>query len=119
MPQLGKIQLAKLGPEHIRGMHASMRRAGKSPTTIRNAHATLRKALGAALTERRIAYNWAKEVSAPAAADNPHDQLTIDEAGNASPPVTRASSRASTSRSCAGSARAKRSRSAGKTSPTT
>lgn len=82
VPQLGKIQLAKLGPEHIRGMHASMRRAGKSPTTIRNAHATLRKALGAALTERRVAYNWAKEVSAPAAADNPHDQLTIDQAGN-------------------------------------
>lgn len=82
VPMMGKVRLDRLGPEHVRGLHAAMRTAGKSPTTIRNAHATLRKALGAALAERRVQYNWAREVTAPDAADNPHDQLTIDQAGN-------------------------------------
>lgn len=80
-PLVGKVRLDKLGPEHVRGLHASMRAAGKSPTTIRNAHATLRRALTAALAERRITYNWAREVTAPSAADNPHPQLTRDQAG--------------------------------------
>lgn len=80
-PKMGQVRLDKLGPEHVRGLHAAMRAEGKSPTTIRNAHATLRKALSAALAEHRVAYNWAKEVSAPSAADVHHDQLTIAEAG--------------------------------------
>lgn len=81
VPKMGQVRLDKLGPEHVRGLHAAMRAEGKSPTTIRNAHATLRKALGAALAEHRIVYNWAKEVSAPSAADVHHDQLTTAEAG--------------------------------------
>lgn len=80
-PVLGKVRLDKLGPEHVRGLHEAMRKAGKSPTTIRNAHAALRKALGAALTERRVAYNWAREVSAPSASGEHHDQLSALEAG--------------------------------------
>lgn len=81
VPTLGKVRLDKFGPEHIRGLHSAMRAAGKSPTTIRNAHATLRKALGAALREHRVAYNWAREVTAPSASGDHHDQLTLGEAG--------------------------------------
>ena len=82
IPMMGTVRLDRLGPEHVRGLHKAMRDAGKSPTTIRNAHATLRKALAVALAERRVRYNWAREVTAPDAADNPHEQLTVDEAGN-------------------------------------
>lgn len=81
-PTVGRVKLAELGPEHVRGLHAAMRKAGKSPTTIRNAHATLRRALGVAVVERRVGVNWAREVAAPTASDNPFAQLTVDEAGN-------------------------------------
>ena len=81
-PLVGKVRLDKLGPEHVRGLHQAMRRAGKSPTTIRNAHAALRRALGAALSDRRVSINWAREVPAPNAADRPHPVLSVEDAGN-------------------------------------
>lgn len=81
-PEIGKVRLSKLGPEHIRALHEAMKAAEKSPTTIRNAHATLRRALGLALIERKVSVNWAKEVGGPAAADRPHPVLSLEDAGN-------------------------------------
>lgn len=89
-PALGAHKLQQLRPEHIEAMADWMRTLDKSrygrgagplsETTIRQTHMVLRSALADALARRKITYNPAAVVSAPKAADNPHDHLTTAEA---------------------------------------
>ena len=92
LPGLGHIKLQDLRPEHVEAWHDWMRtldksRTGKgrgtgplSETTIRQAQMILRSALADALTRGHVIRNVAAIVRAPTAADNPHEQLTADQA---------------------------------------
>lgn len=58
-PALGKVRLAKLGPQPIQALYARKLAEGVAPGTVRQMHAVLRRALGEAtrlgLTPRNVA----------------------------------------------------------------
>jgi integrase len=63
--QLGSLALTKLGPEHVKRLHATMKAAGRSPKTIANASGVLHSALEAAVGYRYIPHNPASLVRPP------------------------------------------------------
>lgn len=76
--QLGHVKLADLSPAHVAAAQAALlghgRRDGEgglSPTTVRGCMVLLRQALDAAVTWRRMPWNPARVVKAPAAAASP------------------------------------------------
>lgn len=91
-PALGHVKLQDLTPDHVEAMQDWMRTLDRarlpgshgtgplSDTTIRQAHMVLRSALAVARTRRKVTYNAAEVVDAPAAEHNPHEILTLDEA---------------------------------------
>jgi integrase len=81
-PVVGKIQLQRLRPEHIRAMMAEMSAKGLSPATIRQAHAILRAALAAAVEDGRLASNPSARATAkpPTVKKNPHAILSAADA---------------------------------------
>ena len=65
-PAIGKVPLAKLGPEQVARMLAELTARGDlSPTTVRYVRAVLRIALGRALKEGKVARNVAALVDPP------------------------------------------------------
>lgn len=79
-PQVGKVKLGKLRPDHIRGMLAAMREAGKSDATRRQVLAILRRALAVAENDQLIASNPASKVDAPPVGQGSHGKFTLEEA---------------------------------------
>ena len=87
IPQLGKVPLSSLSPDHVRTMYAAMRRHrgdrtpdGLSPSTIRRARAVLQSALTVAVDEGKTLRNAAELAKLPVAEKNPHPHLTEDHA---------------------------------------
>ena len=75
IPNLGRLPLQKLRPEHIRAMHQAMADTGAAQSTIVQAHAVLVSALTAAWSESRVVDNVAKKCYPKAAKPNHHRQL--------------------------------------------
>jgi integrase len=64
-PHIGRVPLAKLGPQHVQAMLRSLERSGLSPRTCQYARAVLRRALGQAERWGLVARNVAALVDAP------------------------------------------------------
>jgi integrase len=80
-PSVGKVPLAKLGPEHVQTMLASLTARGDlSPTTVRYSYTVLRIALGRALKAGYVLRNVATLVDPPAKARHDLAPLTVDQA---------------------------------------
>lgn len=80
IPGLGRIDLAKLRPNHLQKFYTDMRKKGLSNRTIRYAHTLLHEALERAVHWGLIARNVADVVDAPRANSPPGKTWTIDEA---------------------------------------
>jgi integrase len=66
IPRLGKVRLARLSPQHVRGLHAWMLTERKlSPTTVNHTHSILSHALSDAVRDGTIPRNVAALVDAP------------------------------------------------------
>ena len=80
VPSIGRVPLAKLTPEHVAGMLASLQARGDlSPTTRRYALTVLRIALGRAAKSGRVVRNVATLVDAPAKADHQIEPLSVEQ----------------------------------------
>lgn len=64
-PNLGKIQLGKLEPDHIEKAWICLLRSGKSASIVQHAHLRLSKALADAVKRHLIAWNPCLTVSPP------------------------------------------------------
>jgi len=80
IPIIGKVQLNKLTPAHVRRVHDAMTGNGLSSTYALNAHRVLSSALTAAEREGRIYRNPAKLTKAPRKAVAPLEALSVPEA---------------------------------------
>lgn len=80
IPNLGRIRLTSLRPEHIRTMHDNMRGAGLAEASVRQAHAILKRALTVAVQERKLGVNPADHMESPSTKTNKRDQLTPEQA---------------------------------------
>ena len=58
-PELGRLPLAKLGPEHVQAMPARLSGPNRSPTTVRYVYSVLRIALGRAAKQGKVIRNVA------------------------------------------------------------
>ncbi|MDR1808701.1 MAG: site-specific integrase [Propionibacteriaceae bacterium] len=79
-PTIGKVQLKRLTPDHVRAVHQAMRKRGLSETTVRQTHVILSRALKVAEREGKIRRNPCSLMDAPSAAVNPHEILTLAQA---------------------------------------
>lgn len=80
-PAIGHRRLARLQPEHVERLHATMFDKGLSPATVLRAHRVLARALRVAEQRGRIARNIATLADAPAAGrPATGDALTLEEA---------------------------------------
>lgn len=79
IPQLGKVRLDKLAPDHVRSLHQSMADAGLSDATRRQAHMILRRAMVVAEREGKILRNPAALVDPPPVGKAHHDYHDADE----------------------------------------
>jgi len=79
IPQLGRHRLTTLRPEHVRGLHDTMRAAGCSEATVRQAHAILRKALKDAVYDGKLTVSPAERVKPPKTATANRQQLTVEQ----------------------------------------
>lgn len=80
VPAIGKVRLARLGPQHVEAFIARQLESDLSPTTIARQHATLRAALNTALKYGLVSRNAAALVTAPRASRKEIQPLTPDEA---------------------------------------
>lgn len=80
VPSLGRVRLAKLGPQHVRQLHTDLRGKGLSPATVGRVHATLRKALSDAAADELVVRNVAKIVPPPTASRSEARPLTLAQA---------------------------------------
>jgi len=77
-PELGRLPLAKLGPEHIQAMLARLSaRPNLSPTSVRYVYAVLRIALGRAAKQAKVIRNVATLVDPPRKSAREVRPLTI------------------------------------------
>lgn len=80
-PTIGRVQLAKLTPQHVESfLNDRQRNAGLSPRTVQYLHAILRKALEDAEKKDLVGRNVAKRVSPPPQRQSEISPLTPDEA---------------------------------------
>jgi integrase len=79
IPEIGRLKLAKLAPQHVRQLHRTLREAGLSPATIGRVHATLRKSLSDAVADEVLLRNVAKVVPPPSAPRPEVEPLTLDQ----------------------------------------
>jgi len=80
-PAIGRVQLAKLTPEHVQRMLADLTARGNlSPTTVRYSYAVLRIALGRAFKSGRVHRNVCTLVDAPAKARPQLAPLSAEDA---------------------------------------
>ena len=80
VPQIGRVRLSRLRPDHIRGLLRAMEDAGRSDATRRQVLAIVRRALKVAEQDRLIAWNPALVVDAPAVGKGSHGRFTLGEA---------------------------------------
>ncbi len=79
-PRIGRVELAKLTPQHVQKMMADMTARGLSPRTVQYARAVLRRALGYALKWGLVARNVATLVDPPRSVRKPVKPLSADQA---------------------------------------
>ncbi|WP_250289514.1 tyrosine-type recombinase/integrase [Frankia sp. CiP1_Cm_nod1] len=79
VPMLGKIRLDKLGPAHVRRLHAA-RREQMKPASLVKIHAVLRAALADAERMELVSRNVAKAVRPPSLAGGEQHTLTTSDA---------------------------------------
>ena len=72
-PYVGKVPLAKLGPEHVQAMMRALERKGLSPRTVSLARTVLRRSLGDAVRWDKVSRNAAALVRAPRKAESKID----------------------------------------------
>jgi integrase len=65
IPEIGRLSLAKLGPQHLQRLYASRLEAGLSPTSVAHLHAVLHRALEQAARWGLVARNVASLVTRP------------------------------------------------------
>jgi integrase len=65
LPNLGRVPLARLGPQHLQHCYSALSAAGLSPTSVRHVHAVLHRALGQAVRWGLISRNVADVVVLP------------------------------------------------------
>lgn len=65
IPEIGRLSLAKLGPQHLQRLYSSRLEAGLSPTSVAHLHAVLHRALGQAARWGLVARNVAGLVTRP------------------------------------------------------
>jgi integrase len=81
IPHVGRVPLAKLGPEHVQAMMRTLERAGHAPRTVSLARTVLRRSLGDAVRWSKANRNAAALVRAPRKSDSKlDDALDADEA---------------------------------------
>lgn len=81
IPNLGKHRLDMLEASHVRALHRTMEKAGKSHATIRQAHMILSRALNVALDDGKIIRNPCRSAELPkATSKGTHGKLTLAEA---------------------------------------
>jgi integrase len=80
VPRIGRVKLARLGPEHVTKLMADCRKAGLSVTTTRYARTVLRIALGKALRWGLVGRNVATLVDPPAAVTREVEPLSPNQA---------------------------------------
>ena len=81
IPLVGKVPLAKLGPEHVQSMMRALERSGLSPRTVGLARTVLRRSLGDAVRWSKVPRNAAALVRAPRKAETrTEDALSAKEA---------------------------------------
>lgn len=80
IPQLGKIRLTDLRPEHIRAMHKKMRTDGLAEASVRQTHAILRRALKVAVQEGKLGSSPAERMEAPSTETAKRQTFTADQA---------------------------------------
>lgn len=64
-PELGAVQLSKLGPDHVQRLQNSLLAKGLSPTSVHQAHSVLHRALADAMRWGRVSRNVAELVRPP------------------------------------------------------
>jgi len=67
IPELGRLPLSRLMPQHVQRLYARKRDQGLSAATVRGLHAVLRKALGDAVRWGMVARNVAALAKPPRA----------------------------------------------------
>ena len=80
IPQLGRVTLAKLGPQDLQMLYARKLEAGQSPTTVRHLHAVLHKLLAQAVGWGLVPRNVADFVSAPRMVHHEMQTLSAEQA---------------------------------------
>lgn len=79
-PHLGRVQLSKLRPDHVRGMLRAMEADGKSDATRRQVLAILSRALKVAVQDQLIARNPVDAIDRPSVGKGSHGKFTLEEA---------------------------------------
>lgn len=79
-PHIGRIQLSKLRPDHVRGMVRAMEVDGKSDATRRQVLAILSRALKVAVQDQLIARNPVDAIDKPKVGKGSHGKFTLEEA---------------------------------------
>lgn len=79
-PTLGHVRLTELAPDHIRGMHDSMRADGLAEASVRQAHAILKRALKVAVNEGKLGISPAERMESPGTETAKRPQLTLRQA---------------------------------------
>lgn len=80
IPHVGSVRLAKLRPDHIRGLMRAMSSAGLADGTRRQVLAILRRSLKVAVQDQLIARNPAEAVDPPSVSTGSHGKFTLLEA---------------------------------------
>lgn len=80
VPHLGRIQLGKLRPDHIRGLLRAMDQDGKSDATRRQVLAILSRAMKVAVQDQLIARNPVESIDRPKVGKGSHGKFTLEEA---------------------------------------
>lgn len=80
VPELGRVRLLDLSPEHVRGLMTRMERAGKAPATRKQVLSILSKALEVAAREGKVDRNVCDTVARPSLAQQEtHGVLTAGQ----------------------------------------
>lgn len=80
VPEVGRVGLSRLGPQHLERLYSNRLEAGLSPATVRQLHAVLRRALGQAYKWGLVARNVATLMTPPGIERREMAALTEEEA---------------------------------------
>ena len=80
LPDIGRLPLSKLTPQHLQRLYAAKLAAGLAPMTVRHLHAVLHRALGQATRWGLVARNVADLVTPPRAERHEMQTLSPEQA---------------------------------------